>query len=164
MRCRRCVKDEFERYNVVWFGSYGTEYRESEVPLTVLENGLFADDELFAGDTYITPVKYAKFYDPNDKHANYASKQEGVMHSLEQRLAIIQGELWYNPRYGIPLLEKVNNKGLIDAVIIEEIYNHPDVDNIQTFTSRLVNHTYSCSFSCTTRFTTEAMKIAFDLK
>lgn len=66
---------------------------------------------------------------------NYSTRQEGVRDSLIARLDLIKGELWYRRSYGLPLLEKIKSKGIIDSIIINYIMDHPDVVNIEQFNS-----------------------------
>ena len=75
---------------------------------------------------------------------NYAGEQEGVKYSLVPRLSVIKGELWYKASYGLPILEKIKSKGIYDAIVINIILEHPDVTNIENFTSSFdkKEHTY----------------------
>lgn len=66
---------------------------------------------------------------------NYSTEQKGVRDSLIQRLSVIKGELWYKASYGLPLMEKIKNKGIYDTIIINIITTHPDVVNIVSYTS-----------------------------
>lgn len=70
-----------------------------------------------------------------DDLSSYAEKQEGTASSLIQRLSVIQGELWYKINYGLPLFDKVRDKGIMDSVIIDMILSHPDVASIEFFAS-----------------------------
>ena len=109
--------------NVVWFGSKGKQ-----------ANG------------------HAEFFNPNDKHDNYADNQEAVADSLTQRLSVIQKELWYATSYGLPLFEKTRSKATVDATVADIITQHPDVVSILSFSSEVVNHKYSCSVSVQSTF------------
>jgi len=73
---------------------------------------------------------------------NYAVQQENVACSLIQRLSVIKGELWYLINYGLPILDKVRNRQIMDSVIINIILNHPEVKNIIYFTSEIKDHVY----------------------
>ena len=115
MICRR-LKKVGDTNHLVWFGSYGKN-----------ENGT------------------AKFYNENDKHDNYANKQQGVTDSLIQRLSVIREELWYNVGYGLPLLDKVKNKVEIDAAIMDIINSHPDVKSIKEFESTKTGSNYEAT-------------------
>lgn len=93
---------------------------------------------------------------------NYSTKQHGVADSLIQRLSVIKGELWYKASYGLPLLDKIKSKGIMDSVIINIITDHPDVVNIEYFNSQLENNSYSFTFICNTIYN-ENIKISYKL-
>lgn len=97
-------------------------------------------------------VEYkAKFYNENNKHDNYSSEQQGVIDSLLQRLSVLKYELWYNYEYGIPLLDKVRNKGTIDSSVINVISEHPDVLTLVNYESEILEDgTYSAYFIVST--------------
>lgn len=80
------------------------------------------------------------------KADNYVGEQHGVAVSLIQRLSIIKGELWYKASYGLPLLDKIKNKGIYDSIIINIINSHPDVENIVYYNSKIENHSYIFNF------------------
>lgn len=77
------------------------------------------------------------------KSSNFSEKQQGVADSLTQRLSVIKGELWYNVNHGVPLLEKLQRKQLLDASIVTIVNSHPDVKEILSFSSKIVNGSYS---------------------
>ena len=77
---------------------------------------------------------------------NYAGEQEGVAASLIQRLSVIKGELWYKASYGLPLMEKIKNKGIYDSIIINIITSHPDVANITYYNSVINGTKYELDF------------------
>lgn len=89
------------------------------------------------------------------KYKNYSTEQEGVRDSLIQRLSVIKGELWYKASYGLPLTEKIKNKGIYDAIIINIIMDHPDVVNIESYESIVVNRTYTFNFTVLTVYNEE---------
>ena len=126
MKCRRNKLDERGKQTLVWFGSYGKN-----------ENGT------------------AKFFNPQNKHDNYSERQEGVRDSLIQRLSIIKGELWYKASYGLPLMDKIKNKGIYDSIVISIINSHPDVKNIVYFNSEMVEHEYRMNFIVNTIYNEE---------
>ena len=77
---------------------------------------------------------------------NYvADGSEMVSKSLTARLAVIQGELWYNINYGLPLFSKIRNKAINDAAIVNIINAHPAVKSIINYKSSVdqKSHTYS---------------------
>lgn len=80
------------------------------------------------------------------KADNYSENGLAVRDSLIQRLSLIQGELWYRRSYGIPLLQKIKNKGIYDSVIVNIIKNHPNVQGIIEFNSRIDEHSYRLNF------------------
>ena len=86
----------------------------------------------------------AVFQDETNKHANYATNVEGVTNSLRQRLSVLKNELWYDYNRGMPLPDKVRNKAIIDAYIIQTILEHPDVIDIEGFESEQEINMYSC--------------------
>lgn len=96
-------------------------------------------------------------YDPNktyyahdnklDAGENYSKNQQGVRDSLIQRLSIIKGELWYKASYGLPLTEKIKNKGIYDSIIINIITEHPDVKNILEYNSSVDKNTRKYTFN-----------------
>ena len=113
MKCRR-LKKVGNTNHLVWFGSYGKN-----------------DDGT------------AKFYNPDDKHDNYADLQQGLCDDLVQRLSIIQTELFYAVEYGIPLFNKITKKAEIDIEVLDIIDSHPEVYSIMDFSSEIRGRTYS---------------------
>lgn len=89
------------------------------------------------------------------KAENYATEQHGVAASLIARLSIIKGELWYKASYGLPLMDKIKNKGIYDSIIINIINEHPDVKNITYFNSSVENHKYIFNFIVNTIYSEE---------
>ena len=67
-----------------------------------------------------------------------------VEYSLRERLSVIKHELWYDYENGIPLIDKVRSKAIIDAYIIQKVLEHPDVIEIEGFESEQTNHKYEC--------------------
>lgn len=110
MKTRRVVRTNDGNYNTVWFGA----------------KDVYTDED---------GKKRTLFYNENDKHDNYAEGVEGVQSSLIQRLSIIRGELWYQVNYGLPLLDKIKNKSVMDASILEIITNHPQVKSVSSYIS-----------------------------
>ena len=70
---------------------------------------------------------------------------EMVSKSLTARLGIIQGELWYSINYGLPLFNKIRNKAINDAAIVNIINAHPAVRSIINYKSSVdqKSHVYS---------------------
>lgn len=119
MRCRRIVKQPNGSYYLVWFGCKST----------TLQDGKYKSE----------------FFNENNKHDNYGSKQEGLTYSLAQRLSVLQHELWYDYENGMPIIDKTKSKAVIDAYVIKTILNHPDVVSIENFESIVEQHHYSCN-------------------
>lgn len=134
MKCRR-LKIEYDaggnvlRRDIVWFGSYG-----------INQDGT------------------AKFYNPNNKHDNYATGKQGVADSLTQRLNVLQGELWYAVNTGFPLWEKHKNTKVLDIYVTSTILKHPDVSEIIEFRSEITrkegqnHHIYSAWVKIMTKY------------
>ena len=83
---------------------------------------------------------------------NYAVDTDGVAASLTQRLSVIKGELWYQANFGLPLLEKQRGTTILDFVISDIITSHPGVASLDSFTSKIVGHTYYYNCSITSVF------------
>lgn len=95
---------------------------------------------------------------------NYVGEQQGVVDSLIQRLSVIKGELWYNPTYGLPLVDKIRSKGLMDAAVADIIYNQPDVELINSFTSDIgKSYIYSFDFSVITIYTPDSVRARLEV-
>ena len=82
---------------------------------------------------------------------SFAKDEEGVAQSLTQRLSVIRGEIWYNVLYGIPLFDKMKTKIEADIAVATMIEMHPDVKNIDDFTSQIINRKYSCNVTVNTK-------------
>lgn len=91
-----------------------------------------------------TITHHAKFY--KDDHSSYATEQEGVATSLEQRLSVIKGELWYQINFGLPLLDKYKSKSIFDTTILDIITSHRGVKQVISFESSVKEHVYY--FNC----------------
>lgn len=89
------------------------------------------------------------------KAPNYSEKGEAVRDSLIQRLSVIKGELWYKASYGLPLTEKIKNKGIYDSIIINIITDHPEVVNIPYYNSYIDEHQYNLEFVAYTIYNEE---------
>lgn len=115
-----------------------------------------------SADGWVNNDNYGKalFYNPNDIHDNYAEKQEGVATSLQQRLSVLKGELWYQVNYGLPLFDKNKSKTILDSYIASIIMAHPDIVSILEFNSeKNDNHVYSCWFRVLTTYGEMEMSI-----
>lgn len=118
MKCRRINS---ENGMIVWFGVKEPPKKQKNSEVTVFQNS-------------------------EDKHDNYATGSEGVANSLKQRLSVLKKELWYDYENGMPLVDKVRNKAIIDAYIVQTILKHPDVIDIDGFESRQDGSFYTCYF------------------
>ena len=115
---------------VVWFGSYGKD-----------ENG------------------HAKFFNKDCKHDNFAEKQQYVADDLTQKLSIIENELWWNINYGLPLIDKLTSKQLLDNAIMKIILSQNDVEDIKSFTSSLTNRVYHAQIEVQSSFGLVSLEI-----
>lgn len=122
MRCRR-IKRSGASNTVVWFGSYGKAADGSSL-----------------------------FFNENNIHDNFADGPEGVADSLTQRLSVIEGELWYNVSFGLPLMEKIDSKIAIDATVSQIVLAHPDVVDITEFESSKSATQYRAKMKISTDF------------
>ena len=86
---------------------------------------------------------------------NFVENEKAVAQSLKQKLSVIQGELWYHINYGVPLYKKVKSKGVLDAVILGILEDHPSVKKIINFKSSIVNHKYTFTFTVNTIYNKE---------
>lgn len=82
---------------------------------------------------------------------SFAKDTDAVAQSLKQRLSIIKSELWYNELFGIPLFDKMKSKLEADIAVATIVEMHPDVKNINTFTSQIIDKTYSCNIQIDTQ-------------
>lgn len=83
---------------------------------------------------------------------NYVDGQEAIRCSIIQKLSVIKEELWYDRQFGIPLIDKVTNKSIIDSYIARIILESEGVINIEGFESEIVNHNYECYFVINTKY------------
>lgn len=83
---------------------------------------------------------------------NYVKDIEGVSAMLQQELSVIKGELWYNVNYGLPLLDKIKSKTVIDSKVLEIVSNNLYVRGILSFSSLINNKTYTCAMEVSTVF------------
>ena len=86
---------------------------------------------------------------------NFVENEKAVAQSLKQKLSVIQGELWYHINYGLPLCNKVKSKGVLDAVILGILEDHPSVKKIINFKSSIINHKYTFTFTVNTIYNKE---------
>ena len=53
--------------------------------------------------------------------------------------------MWYQINYGLPLFEKIKNKGILDSLIMGIITDHPEVRSVGDFSSVVEKSKYSIS-------------------
>lgn len=147
MKCRRIDK---ETGNIIWFGVKGTYNDISDTDLVVSEN-IEASENITVGKTKTSKLR-SEFYNENNHHDNYSIQQYAVVDSLTQRLSVLKYELWYDYYNGMPLLDKVRNKGIIDAWVIKKILAHQDVLNIENFKSTQDKWQYECNMTIITKY------------
>lgn len=75
-----------------------------------------------------------------------AEGEDSLQYSIRQKLSVIKNELWYNYKFGIPLVDKIVNKAFIDAYIITTIKDINGVRTISNFVSQVEDKTYRCTF------------------
>lgn len=85
---------------------------------------------------------------PAEKIDNYVTNQEAVAKSLTQRLSVIKTELWYDINHGLPLFDKIRNKAIFDAAIINIINGHDAVKSIISYTSKVDQITHQYEYTC----------------
>lgn len=131
MKTRRMVK-EGNKISIVWFGVKGVEKVEND-------DGTVSTKSIF--------------YNENNKNDNYASGVEAVKNTLNEKLSVLKGELWTSPKFGVPLIDKVRNKGIIDAYIISIVSSVKEVIEIVGFESEIVDkNTYSAYLEINTSY------------
>lgn len=148
--------DEVKTFKIFVESSYKPEPEASDKKTKVVcyTKELKNDDK---SKTLTIPFKefcVAKRFAIDDRHPeeneiaiqNYSNYQKGVACNLIQKLSIIKNELWWNINWGLPLLEKVRNKSIIDSVIINIVLSTRDVRNIVKLTSSVDKRTKTYSF------------------
>ena len=89
----------------------------------------------------------------NGKQADsFVYQQEGVAADLTQRLSVLKNELWYQINYGLPLLDKIKSKAVVDASVLDVITSHPNVVRVSKFESQVLNRKYSCKATIESEF------------
>ena len=101
-----------------------------------------------------TEFEYAStIHSTNGKQADsFVYQQEGVAADLTQRLSVLKNELWYQINYGLPLLDKIKSKAVIDASVLDIITSHPNVVRVSKFESQVLNRKYSCKATIESEF------------
>lgn len=83
---------------------------------------------------------------------NFSENKDYVRDSLTQKLSVIEGELWYNIMYGLPLISKVHSKSILDMSIANIILAHEDVSDILSFESSIKSHKYIANITIKTNY------------
>lgn len=131
---------------------------EGENSITLdLPNGM---DRLYLPDSHIDwnfPITiFAGTAKKTD--SNYSEEDENVADSLQQRLSVIRGELFYNIIHGVPLSDKVN-KIVIDTSIMSIVNAHPEVTGIVNFESEQIGDKYSAQLQISTIYGTVNLSV-----
>ena len=104
---------------------------------------------------------YGKTSDGNglyelDDHSSYDSDQAAIASNLIYRLSILKGEIWYLKNYGLPLLNKIKDKDVMDSIIINIILEHPAISFIVSYKSSIDNAgNYNYSFVAVSKYNKE---------
>ena len=91
-------------------------------------------------------------YSEPEKADSFVYQQEGVAADLTQRLSVLKNELWYQINYGLPLLDKIKSKAVVDASVLDVITSHPNVVRVSKFESQVLNRKYSCKATIESEF------------
>ena len=70
-----------------------------------------------------------------------------VRDALISNLSILKGELWYKSNYGLPLVDKIRIKSIMDAAVLNIINEQPEINSVIDFNSIIENRTYTLNFS-----------------
>lgn len=174
MKCRNLSE---KNHNIVWFGKdmeepttiyyvkndgtsgYGTNLNTTSHSFTINNATYYykLDDNsaingTFGSDSTSFTTSLGKCTLTTSKLPNYVEDTDAVVVSLIQRLSVIKGELWWQVNYGMPLTDKVRGTTLYDMVIADIITSHPGVASIQSYSSNLVGHTYTYTYTIKTIF------------
>ena len=131
MRCRTMVKENGVN-NIVWFGSYGRD-----------ENGN-------AKKAYI--VEEGEVQGKKQAESNFSAGLQAIADDLTQKLSVMKGELWHKISFGLPLLDKVKSKALIDSAVAEIVMKQDNVTGIAKFSSTIYQKEYHAEIQVQTNF------------
>lgn len=92
-------------------------------------------DVIWFGSYGKNPDGTAKFV---DDHESYSSEKQYVADAIQQKLSIIQGELFFDMQHGLPLLDKVKDKILIDVAMSSIILKNEHVLAIEKLDSKFL--------------------------
>lgn len=90
---------------------------------------------------------------------SYADGIDGVNQSVMQRLSLIKGELYHFMNAGFPLTDKVYEKQVFDAHIINVLSHHSEVTSIDKIESKVLNRAYYCKVHFSTRYGSSYIEI-----
>lgn len=131
-------------YNVVFFGVKGVNGTDDNgYPIPIYDKDITIDETLSKEEQIKLKI---------ERQNSYADGLEGISQSLNQRLSLIQGELYHFMNSGFPLIDKSCNKQMCDAYLINTILNHRDVISIKELTSQIVNHNYNATIKVLTKY------------
>lgn len=137
-------KNNQDEYNVVFFGVKGVNGTDEKgYPIPIYDNDIAIDESLSKSEQIELKIK---------RQNSYADGLDGVSQSLNQRLSLIQGELYHFMNSGYPLLNNSCDKQMCDAYLINTILNHRDVISIKEMTSKVVNHNYIATIKVLTKY------------
>ena len=83
---------------------------------------------------------------------SFSSDIDAVTNSLNEKLRVMKTELWHSMNFGIPVLNKIKTKSLIDSEVIKIIMNTEGVISIDSFLSKVINNNYHCTVIINTRY------------
>ena len=121
-------------------GSYQFSATLSD-PITEIE--LSADTAVYV---YVT---FERVADTRQVESSFVKDKQAVRDSLQQRLSVIKHELWFEPEFGLPLVDKPSKLD-IDFDVIDTINQTEGVFEIINFQSSVSGKQYSAEFTVST--------------
>lgn len=80
-----------------------------------------------------------------ENKTSFSSDRQGIIDRLTQKLSVMRRELWYDVNYGLPILDKVKSKHIVDSSVLSIIDSDSEVISISEFNSNVDNHQYKCN-------------------
>lgn len=114
---------------------YGTESNHNRYKLEVKDKCDLVDDSFNNLDAY------------------------NVRDALISKLSILKGELWYKYNFGLPLIDKVKIKGIMDAEVLNIINGIQEIKRVVSFNSVIENRKYILNFSVETIYSNEKTSV-----
>ena len=74
--------------------------------------------------------------------ANFSDGLQAVADDLTEKLSVMRTELWHSMSFGLPLLDKVKSKALIDSAVADIVLRQPNVIGISKFSSAVNQKEY----------------------